>query len=133
MLRIGIFAALLVAQSPGVMAQACPDSAPVIQSAAVGGMQDNGNTKTYLVTGTVVNRSAHGQAGNVLQSIDVMQDGQKINEIGIPPLRAGHSYQFHQSVVRSAIAGKGTTHLTFQLRLHSPQSCTEATVYHLRV
>ncbi|HTV73921.1 MAG TPA: hypothetical protein VME66_09480 [Candidatus Acidoferrales bacterium] len=133
MLRVGFFAALLIAQSPLVMAQACPDSTPVIQSATVGGAQDNGNTKTYIVQGTVVNRSSHKQAGNVLQSIEVLQDGQKINEIGIPPLGPGRSYEFHQSVVRSSIAGKGTTHLSFQLREHSPQSCTQENVYHLRV
>ncbi|HTV73920.1 MAG TPA: hypothetical protein VME66_09475 [Candidatus Acidoferrales bacterium] len=132
MVKVGIFAALLIAQSPIVMAQACPDSAPTIESATVANVQDNGSLKTYIVEGTVVNPSDQSEAGNVLQSVDVLQDGQKVNEIGIPPLAAGQSYEFHQTVVRSAEAGNKTTRLTFQLRVHSPQSCA-ANVYHLQV
>jgi hypothetical protein len=133
MLAPALLATLLLAQSSAMMSQACSGAVATIDSVAVNDVQNNGDTENYALRGSVTNHSSRRQAAKVLQSIDVTQDGQKINEIGIPPLRPGQSYQFHQSVTRSSIAGRGTTHLNFLLEMHKPQSCTESSAYHLRI
>jgi hypothetical protein len=133
MLGISILAALVLAQSGAAPVPACSGTAAAIDSVANNDVQNNGDTERYALRGTVTNHGTHKQAPKVLQSVEVYQDSQKINEIGIPPLGPGRSYTFRQGVVRSVIAGEGTTHLTFRLEMHKPQSCTEGSAYRLRV
>jgi hypothetical protein len=133
MLGISILAALVVAQAAPAPLPACSGNAVSIESVANNDVQNNGDTERYALRGTVINHGTRRQTPKVLQSVEVYQDGQKINEIGVPPLGPGRSYTFRQSVVRSVIGGEGTTHLTFRLEMHQPQSCAEGAGYRLRV
>jgi hypothetical protein len=133
MLALGILAALIVAQSGTNPLPACSGSPVAIDSVVSSDVQNDGDMERYALRGTVTNHGTRKQASNVLQSIEVFQDSQKINEIGIPPLGAGRPYSFRQRVVRSALAGDGTTHLSFRLEMHRPSNCTEGSTYHLRV
>jgi hypothetical protein len=80
----------------------------------------------YNIVGTVVNAGSEGHASNVLQFVDIYENGDKLDSRGIPPLKPGQSYTFSYAVMRSADAGKGTGILSFRLdmrQLSSREDC----------
>ncbi len=112
---------LLVASAP--TPSSCRGGAPVIASAVSRVGKNDGGVNTYVVHVVVVN---HGgtQKSNVLQSVAVYQNGDKVNEKGIPPLRAGASYAFDQTLQRSDESHSDATSLRFQV--HAVANATGA-------
>jgi hypothetical protein len=118
-----MFATLLLALTvtQNQVAQApCSGADPAITSVAVQSVNPDGDVNRYQLAVTVVNRGQDSQGGNVLQSVDIFQDGNKVGEKGLPPLKPGESYNFVYSFVRAADAGNNTTHLAFVLDMHQP-------------
>ena len=101
-------------------AAACSGSDPGITVAKVASTSTSGGLTTYKLSVTVTNQGTQGQAGNVLQSVQMFQDSVKVDEKGIPPLKAGASYTFTHNYVRASDAGNGTTVYRFQLFMHQP-------------
>ena len=99
---------------------ACTGADPGITVAKVASVSTSGGLSHYHLSITVVNHGTQGQSGNVLQSVQMYQDSIKVDEKGIPPLKAGGSYTFTHDYVRAADAGKGTTVYRFQLFMHKP-------------
>jgi hypothetical protein len=51
----------------------------------------------------------------LLQSLDVLQDGERVDRVGLQPLRPKQSQRVTYAFDRSSDAGDGTTRLTFVL------------------
>ena len=88
---------------------------PSILSAGVQSVTTDGALKHYAIAITIQNRGNLRQPSNLLQSVIVLQDGQKVNQIGLQPLRPKQSQKVTYSFDRAAEAGAGTTDLTFTL------------------
>ena len=91
---------------------------PSIISANVQSVSTNGGLNHYTIAITVRNQGNVRQPSNLLQSIDVLQDGQRVGKIGLQPLRPKQSQKVAYGFDRSAEAGSGTTNLTFTLDLN---------------
>lgn len=118
MLKMLIFAAIVAAQSAPLAAQTCAGPDPSILSAKVTSVTNEGGLDRYAIVGTVTNAGTQDQASNVLQSVDIYMDGQKLDAKSIPPLKAGQSDTFTYDAERAAKAGKGTTTLVFRFDGH---------------
>jgi hypothetical protein len=88
---------------------------PSILSAGVQSATTDGALRHYTIAITVANQGNLRQPSNLLQSLVVNQDGQKVNQIGLRPLRPKQSQKVTYSFDRAADAGDGTTDLTFTL------------------
>jgi len=86
-----------------------------ILSAGVQSATANGGLTHYTIAITVQNQSDIRQPGNLLQSLDVFQNRQRVDKIGLQPLGPKQSQKVTYSFDRAADAGVGTTHLTFTL------------------
>jgi hypothetical protein len=118
---IGLDVVVLIAATGTATATGvCTGAAPAIVSVAVANVSRSGGLNTYTLAGTVANRGTAGQASNVLQSVDVFQNGNKINSKGIPPLAVGQVYHFTTTFQRSAAASDGTTDFVFRIHMHQP-------------
>lgn len=114
--------------STGVASAACAGADPAITAVSVKSVTSQGasGVNRYNIVGTVVNAGSEGQASNVLQFVDIYENGDKLDSRGIPPLKPGQSYTFSYAVMRSADAGKGTGILSFRLdmrQLSSREDC----------
>lgn len=101
-------------------AATCAGADPAITSVAVADVTPAGGVDQYHLAGTVVNRGGADQASDVLQFVDVYQNGQRLDAKSIPPLAAGQSFTFTYVSLRSVQAGKDTTTLHFRLRMRQP-------------
>jgi len=112
-----MFTPLLVALLAGTMqvASVCTGADPAIVQAAVRSVTPNGDLNRYVVAITVTNQGNAGQPGNTLQSVAVYQDGEKVDQKGLPPLRPGQSATVRYAFDRSHLARERTTDLRFQL------------------
>jgi hypothetical protein len=88
---------------------------PSILSAGVQSATTQGALQHYTIAITIQNKGNLRQPSNLLQSVVVLQDGQKANQIGLQPLRPKQLQKVTYSFDRSAEAGAGTTDLTFTL------------------
>lgn len=88
---------------------------PSIQSASIQSVTTNGPLKHYTIAITVQNQGNVRQPSNLLQSLDVFQDGQKVGRIGLQPLGPKRSQKVTYSFDRAADANVGTTDLTFTI------------------
>lgn len=122
MLRTIACAALgfVLAATAAGAAATCAGADPAITAVGVAGVTPAGGIDQYHIAGTVVNHGSQGQASNVLQFVDIYQNGQRLDAKSIPPLAAGQSFTFTYVALRSTDAGKGTTTLHFQLRMRQP-------------
>ncbi len=119
MLAILLLPTLLLAQASG--APACSGADPAITKAVSRLVStDSSGTNHYQLTVTVVNFGASGEPSNALISVDVWQDENKVDEKGLPPLRAGQAYSFNESYVRASDAAMGSTTFRFALDFHQP-------------
>jgi hypothetical protein len=119
-MRIALFLAAVLAVVPNPAVAACSGPDPSIASVSVGHVSTTGGLSTYKFGGTVMNVGDAGQASNVLQSVDIFEGSDKVNSIGIPPLRPHQSYSFSYIAHRSSDAGAGTSKMLFQLRMKQP-------------
>lgn len=113
--------AILAAMSLPLLAMsACAD--PAITTAVSHSAGNNGNLTTYDVDITVENLGTAGQPSSLLQSVEVFQNGSKVDQIGVPPLAPHASHTVRYTLQRSSEAHAGTTHLRLQLALRDPHN-----------
>jgi hypothetical protein len=112
--------ALLVASNTAVATGSCTGADPALVAANVKGVTNTGGVNHYVVSISVMNRGMANQPSNVLQSVDIFQNGNKVDTKGIPPLKSGQLYKFDFTFMRSADAADGTTHLRFAIAMHQP-------------
>ena len=93
----------------------CSGAAPAITSAALKSAATDGALKHYVVAITVMNQGNARQPGNLLQSVDVFQDGVKVGKIGLQPLKPSQTQTVTYGFDRALDAGDGTTHLKLML------------------
>jgi hypothetical protein len=91
---------------------------PSILSAGIQSVATNGALKHYTIAITVANQGNIRQPSNLLQSVFVFQDGQKVDEIGLKPLRPKQTQKVSYSFDRAADAGAQTMDLMFTLDLN---------------
>jgi hypothetical protein len=121
--------AALVLIAPAAVAPAAACNGPVVTAVVVKGVQTAGALNHYELSGTVVNDGA-SQASNVLQSVDIFENGEKLDTRSVPPLKAGESFAFTYVADRSSDAGKGTSKIAFQLD-PLPQGCDASSAFTL--
>jgi len=120
-LILAVLAGALV--MPGhVVAAGCSGADPALSQVVVKDVAQVGGLNEYHLSGTVTNTGTQKQASNVLQFVDIYRDREKMDNIGIPPLKPGQSYTFGWKFQRSQDAGEGTTRLHFRLRMVQPTS-----------
>jgi hypothetical protein len=121
MVRTAILATIVFAlPAPSLAAATCAGADPAIVSVVVANVTPAAGVDQYHVTGTVTNRGTAGQASNVLQFVDIYQQGVRLDAKSIPPLGPGRSATFDYVALRSTDAGKGTTTLNFRMRYRQP-------------
>jgi subtilase family serine protease len=88
---------------------------------------------------TVRNLGTKAQPSSLLQSVEIFQDGTKVGQMGIQPLKPGASQTVHYRLQRAHGGRPGSTQLRFLLVLTDPHrvpitDCsTSNDVYHLSV
>jgi subtilase family serine protease len=101
------------------MTSACADPAIVsARASAVNGM--TGSLNVYDTAITVRNVGNAAQPSSLLQSVAIYQDGTKVGQLGIQPLKPGASQTVHYRVKRAVGARAGSTQLRFRLILSDP-------------
>jgi hypothetical protein len=88
---------------------------PSILSAHVQPVITNGSLNHYSIAITVQNRGSVRQPSDLLQSVDVFQDGLRVDRLGLQPLRPQQRQKVTYGFDRATDAGDGTTSLTFTL------------------
>jgi hypothetical protein len=120
-MRTVMLTAILLAQlSANAAAASCAGADPGIVSVKVGNVAGNGSVNHYTLVGKVTNLGSAKQASNVLQFVDIYQNGTRLEDRGVPPLAPGQSYTFSYDWQRASDAGTGTTTMNFSLRMTSP-------------
>jgi subtilase family serine protease len=120
-MRTVILAAVLLGQlAANGAAASCAGADPAIVSAKVQNVTSNGSVNHYTLVGRVTNLGTAKQASNVLQFVDIYQNGTRLEDRGVPPLAPGQSYTFSYDWQRASDAGTGTTTMYFRLRMTSP-------------
>src|SRR5579863_8711471 len=120
MLGILPFATLLVAANTTLATGNCKGADPAIVGVVVQSVSRSGDVNHYTLSGSVMNRGTADQPSNVLQSVDVYQNGQKVGAKGVPPLTVGQVYKFPFTFQRAADAQDGSTRFTFKIHMHQP-------------
>lgn len=90
--------------------------------AAETGMTADDGINHYTIRISVTNAGDMRQASNVLQFVDIIQEGIKRDTRTIPPLRPGQTFTTTYIYNRSSDAGAGTTTLTLRLNMRQPAS-----------
>jgi hypothetical protein len=98
----------------------CAGADPAIVSAGVQGTSSDGRINRYSIAIRVVNLGRATQPSNVLQSVEIYQNGIKLDTKGLPPLRPGQAYSFPYVFQRSIDAGEGTSTLALKLVMRQP-------------
>ena len=107
----------LVALAQASAPAACTGADPAILSATAKSMSSDGQVNRYAVNVRVANLGHMNEPSNFLESVEIWQDGVKLDMRGLPPLRAGQSTSFTYIYQRSADAGAGTSDLTLHLTM----------------
>ena len=116
-LTIGCRRVLSVVLLPVLLA--CNGAHPVVKFAGTSMVGDY-QVNRYTISFTVTNRGKIKQASNVLQFVDIFQDGIKRDTRSIPPLKPRQIFSTTYVYPRSADAGRGTTTLTLRLNMRQP-------------
>jgi hypothetical protein len=93
---------------------------PSVASARVVDVSHDGNLNHYRIEMTILNNANAAQASNTLQFVDIYHARQRLDAIGVPPLRPGGSYKAFYTFTRSGDAGDQTTTLHLPMRLVQP-------------
>lgn len=112
-----LLAAMLTSYAPASIA--CSGADPAITQAGVRSVTSGGDLRYHTVAVTVTNLGSAGQRANLLQSVDVYQDGDKVDQKGIPPLGPGQSKTVTYTFKRSDEARRKSTRLDFRMNVHS--------------
>jgi hypothetical protein len=120
-MRTIILTAVLLAQlTVNAAAAGCAGADPAITSVRVQNVTGNGSVNHYTMVGRVTNLGNQRQASNVLQFVDIYQNGTRLEDRGVPPLAPGQSSTFSYVWQRASDAGKNTTTFDFRIRMTSP-------------
>ncbi len=111
---------LLVSLIPMPAAAACYGADTAITTVVVQFVTHTQYANVYHIAATVANIGGQSQSGNVLQSLDVSQYGERLDAIGIPPLAVGAKHTVPYLFMRSRDAGDKTTTLDFHVRFIQP-------------
>jgi subtilase family serine protease len=118
MRSIMIFGLVLLAELPvGAPAATCSGADPAITSVKVQSVNGSGSLNRYTIVGSVTNLGSQKQASNVLQFVDLYQNGTRLEDRGIPPLAPGQTYTWSYVWGRASDAGPNTTTFHFNLRM----------------
>jgi len=115
---IAVTLVLTIAATPvaAFAAGTCDGANPTVTAVSLRTVSRTSYLNLYHVTATVTNLGSQPQAGDVLQFVDVVQYGGRLDDRGVPPLAPGESYRVSYIWPRSSDAGKWTSPLDFQLR-----------------
>ena len=111
---------LLAYQAPAAAA-ACTGADPAITSVQPRLTSSGGDVNTYDIAVTVQNLGTMHQASNVLDSVAMYQNGEKVDQHGLQPLGPNRSQTVVFHVQRSTQAESGTTHLHFAVQFTQPR------------
>jgi hypothetical protein len=106
--------------SIGPAQAACPGADPAIVAAGVRSTTSDGSVNRYTIAIRVANVGRAKQPSNLLQSVDIYENGIKLDTKGLPPLAPGKGYTFTYVYQRSTDAGAGTSVLRMHLIVHQP-------------
>jgi len=106
---------MLAAVAAMTSGSACQGPDPAIVSVVSAQSTASPGVNRFTLTVTVANLGSQNQAGNVLQSVNIVLDDNKNGQKGIPPLRAGQRYTFTYDVLRAEDTEAGSTDLRFHL------------------
>ena len=95
-----------------------PCADPSITSATVRSVSTDGGLNHYTIAVTVENQGTLRQPSNLLQSVDVIMHGERVDRMGLQPLWPQKSQTVTYAFDRSVEAGDGSTALTFALDLN---------------
>jgi hypothetical protein len=124
MIRTFCIVVFMLAQTAvGATAATCSGANPAITSVAVKNVTSNGGLNYYHIAGTVTNLGTQSQPSNTLQFVDIWQYGNRLDDRGIPALAAGQSYNFGYVWQRNPEAARGSTSLTFRIRMAQGSDC----------
>lgn len=101
----------------------CHGADPGITGATVRSMSTNGNLNHYVIAVTVQNMGSGKQPSNLLQSVNVYQNGDKVDQKGLQPLNPGKSQTVTYAFDRASEARPKTTHFRFMLTTPSSSNC----------
>ena len=113
-------AALILAMDTPVATGKCKGGDPAIVGVVVKSVDHAGGVNVYTLSGSVMNGCSANQPSNVLQSVEIVQNGKKVDTKGIPPLAAGQIYHFTYVFQRSGDASDGSTEFTFKIHMKQP-------------
>jgi hypothetical protein len=108
----------------------CAGPDPAITGAVVASQSmQPGGLNSYTIAITVQNMGTKGQPSNLLQSVEVMQNGDHVDQKGLQPLRPGQKQTVMYTFTRSHGAAPHTTRFTFTLAqkgmsIPGPQDCS---------
>jgi subtilase family serine protease len=102
----------------------CTGADPGITKAAVQSTTTNGNLNHYVIAITVQNMGTANQPSNLLQSVNVYQNGDKVDQKGLQPLSPGKSQTVTYAFDRASEARAHTTHFRFMLTTPSGSNCS---------
>jgi hypothetical protein len=110
-----------------IAAAACSTANPAVTAVTLQSVTRTPYLNLYHVSATVTNNGA-AQSGDVLQFVDVVQYGGRLDDRGVPPLAPGQSYTVTYVWPRSSEAGRLTSPLNFRIRTigSSAESCSTA-------
>lgn len=94
----------------------CDGAKPAVTSVSLRTISHTAHLNLYHVTATITNLGSQAQSGDVLQFVDVVQYGGRLDDRGVPPLAPGESYTVNYIWPRSSDAGAWTSPLGFQVR-----------------
>jgi hypothetical protein len=125
LIPLSLAAPLLVANA------SCKGPNPAITGAELQSRSMSGELNRFVVAVHVTNVGTKGQPSNLLQSVEVMQNGDHVGQKGLPPLRPGQSATVTYAFTRSAGAAMHTTKLLFVLSqgtyaIPGPEDCNAA-------
>jgi len=98
-----------------IAAAACANPS-IVSTAVQSKTTDSAGLNHYTIGVTVQNLGKARQPSDLLQSIVVEQDGERVDVIGLLPLRQRQTQHVMYSFVRSAESGSGTTSFSFALQ-----------------
>jgi hypothetical protein len=104
----------------GARAAVCSGADTAITNITVQRVTHTQYVNVYHLAATVQNLGTEAQSSDVLQFVDVLQYGNRLDAAGMPPLGVGGKFTYSYLFLRSRDAGSGTTTLLFHVRFVRP-------------
>jgi subtilase family serine protease len=95
-------------------------SGPAITAAGVQSTHDDGDVRHYDIAITVTNHGSAAVPASVLDSVEIYQDGTKVDQKGLPWLKPGQSATVRYDFQRASDARRNSTQLRLRLVQRDP-------------